>query len=113
MFRNIGNKIKIAARIAALVEIIFCVVFGFVLLVSVESMALTGFLIMTVGSLISWLSSLILYGFGELVENSMILAGKKNADETDPNAKNKTLEKWRNEGLITEEEYAAKINGAK
>lgn len=40
-------------------------------------MALIGILTMVLGSLLSWVSSFVLYGFGEIVENSALIAGKK------------------------------------
>ncbi len=112
MYSNVSGKIKVLAKVMAWIGIIVCVIFGFVMLVSMEDMALFGFLIMTVGSLLSWLSSLVLYGFGELIENSSIMVNKKNTDITKISAKDEILEKWSNDGLITEEEYQAKKNGA-
>lgn len=113
MFNNVGGKIKAIAKVTAWIGIAICVIYGFVMLVSMEDMALIGLLIMTVGSLASWISALVLYGFGELIENSGIIANKKNTDVPKMSAKDKTLEKWRNDGLITEEEYQAKKNSAK
>ncbi len=113
MYSNIGGKIKVFAKVIACIGVVICIIYGFVMLVSMEGMALIGLLIMTVGSLLSWLSSLVLYGFGELVENSSIIANKKNTDIPKISAKDETLEKWCKDGLITEEEYQAKKNGAK
>ena len=113
MFSNVGSKLKVFAKITAWIGIVICVIYGFVMLVSMEGMALIGLLIMTVGSLVAWISSLVLYGFGELVENSSIIANKKNTSFPKMSAKDETLEKWRNDGLITEEEYQAQKNGAK
>lgn len=113
MFNNVGGKIKALAKITAWIGIVICVIYGFVMLVSVEDMALIGLLIMTAGSLASWISALVLYGFGELVENSSIIANKKNTDIPKISARDEALEKWRKDGLITEEEYQAKKNGTK
>jgi len=114
MFDNVGGKIKIAAKVVAWIGIIFCVIYGFVLLVSVEGMALAGLLVMILGSLGSWLSSLLVYGFGELIENSAIIAHKKELPANEPQRKkNDVIDKWLNDGLITEEEYNAKKNGDK
>lgn len=110
MFNNVGGKIKAVAKVTAWVGIVFCLIYGFVLLVPADDTAPIGLLIMTVGSLLSWMSSLVLYGFGELVENSAVIAGNKNTDITKTSTKDKTLEKWREDGLITEEEYQAKKN---
>ena len=113
MFNNVGSKIKVMAKVFAWIGIAICVIYGFVMLVSMEDMALIGLLIMTVGSFVAWISSLVLYGFGELVENSSIMVGKKNTDNEKSKPKDNTLEKWRKDGLITEEEYQAKINNNK
>lgn len=112
MFNNVGGKIKTLAKIAAWIGIAICVIYGFVMLVSMEDMALIGLLIMTVGSLASWISALVLYGFGELIENSGIIANKKEklADNKPQDKKNEAIDKWLEKGLITEEEYQAKKN---
>lgn len=159
MFNNVGGKIKAVAKVTAWIGIAICVIYGFVMLVSVEDMALVGLLIMTVGSLASWISALVLYGFGHLIENSEILVsqGSKTThhnttnnytpstttNNTAPSATNSahkwrcsrcgnmiseevcpfcnkgasekidTLNKWKEQGLITEEEYQATKNGTK
>lgn len=113
MFDNAGGKIKAIAKVIAWIGIAVCGIYGFVMLVSVEDMALIGLLVMTVGPLAVWISSLVLYGFGELIENSSIIANKKNTDAPKTSAKDATLEKWRKDGLITEEEYQAKKCGTK
>lgn len=64
MFDNIGGKIKGFAKIIAWLGIILSVIFG---LLSIEE---GGIMIMIIGSVSSWLGSLVLYGFGQLVENS-------------------------------------------
>ena len=112
MFNNVGGKIKAVAKVTAWIGIAICVIYGFVMLVSMEDMALIGLLIMTVGSLASWISALVLYGFGELVENSGIIANKKEkaADNKPQEKKNEAIDKWLEKGLITEEEYQAKKN---
>lgn len=145
MFNNVGGKIKAVAKVTAWIGIVICVIYGFVMLVSMEDMALIGLLIMTVGSLTSWISALVLYGFGHLIENRDILVSQgsktSNQNTTGNNVSNTettthkwrcsrcgnmiseevcpicnkgaskkigTLNKWKNEGLITEEEYQAK-----
>lgn len=150
MFNNVGSKIKVFAKITAWIGIVICVIYGFVMLVSVEDMALIGLLIMTVGSLASWGSALILYGFGHLIENSDILISQVSKTSSQNTIKNdtpstyssahkwrcsrcgnmiseeicpicnkgasekiETLNKWKEQGLITEEEYQAKKNGTK
>ena len=113
MFNNVGAKLKATAKVIVWIGITVCIISGFVMLVSAEDAVLIGLLIMTVGSLLSWISSLLLYGFGELIENSQIIADKKNTAFLRKNAKDEALEKWRNKGLITEEEYQAAKNDTK
>ncbi len=43
---------------------------------AVDSLVPVGTAIVFIGPLLSWISSFVLYGFGELVENSAIAADK-------------------------------------
>lgn len=70
MFTNIGTKIKTTAKVFAWVGIILSVLAGVALTISAGFIG--GILVAIVGSLLSWVGSLALYGFGELVENSDI-----------------------------------------
>lgn len=84
-----------------------------------EDFILPGLLIIALGSLLSWVSSFVLYGFGELVSNSAIIAGKTTANESEqgesafvPQEKNKkiaSLNSLKARGLITDEEYNKKL----
>lgn len=80
MFDNIGGKIKAAAQVVTWLGIITSVIGGIAIMVSLESP--TGVLVMIGGSLISWLSSLALYGFGQLIENTDIIAGRSRINNT-------------------------------
>ena len=73
MFDNVGAKLKNCAQIACWAGIVLSIISGVVLIASGDdSMVFTGILTMVVGSLGSWIGSLCVYGFGELVENSDI-----------------------------------------
>ena len=67
MFNNIGGKIKGLAEVLCALGIIASVIIG--LGMKNASMILV-FLIIAGGSLISWISSFVLYGFGELIETA-------------------------------------------
>ncbi len=86
MFENIGGKIKATATVVCCIGIIASVLLGFGVMSIADDFVLLGFLITTVGSLISWVSSFSLYGFGQLVENSDKLCAdiktKENTKET-------------------------------
>ena len=83
MFENIGGKIKGLAKFVCWAGIIISVIAGIVMIVQGSeinnsyysrgagtSLIVGGLMTMIIGSLLSWLGSLTLYGFGELVENS-------------------------------------------
>ena len=72
MFDNIGSKIKAVAKVFTWLGIIASVVSGIVIITSLEPPM--GILVMIGGSLISWLSSLTLYGFGQLIEHTEHIA---------------------------------------
>lgn len=72
MFDNIGGKIKTVVKTTCIVEIISCVITGVVLLVNEQTWQ--GFSVMFGGSILAWISSFYMYGFGQLVENSDIIA---------------------------------------
>ena len=76
MFDNIGGKIKGVAKIITWMGIITSVI-SFLIILSTGDDKLIGFgfIILIVGCIVSWLSSLTLYGFGQLIENSAIIAG--------------------------------------
>lgn len=88
MFNNIGEKIKKVAFVVFIICSTVCVLVGFTYIIASISLGatttygetasstyvLTGILYIIIGPLGSWLSSIVLYGFGELVSNSTILA---------------------------------------
>ncbi len=79
MFTNIGKKIKIVAAVMFYVLVAVSVIGGFFLIFNFGSLLgtgnaiLLGILIMLLGCLIAWISSFMLYGYGELVDNSTII----------------------------------------
>lgn len=74
MYRNIGKKIKEVAKLQALVGILASIMIG--ILYAITSILISGILIIVIGSILSWVSSFVLYGFGELVDNSQKIAEK-------------------------------------
>ena len=68
MFDNIGKKIKTLAQVICWIGIIFAVICGFLIMKAGGSAIFSGFIIMIIGSLISWFSSFTLYGFGEIID---------------------------------------------
>lgn len=85
MFSNIGGKIKLLAKVLFWIGLILSVVTGGIFLISPRGTAtfnyssgystqvssvLAGIIFIFVGFLLSWISSMLLYGFGQLIENS-------------------------------------------
>ena len=65
MFDNSGGKIKIVAVIFAILGILTCVICGLVILAE----TFMGIVVIIVGSLSMFVSSLVLYAFGVIVES--------------------------------------------
>lgn len=70
MFDNIGSKIKTLAKVLTWLGIIGSCISGILLMAEDEDLIAAGLLIIIFGSLISWGGSFLLYGFGQLIENS-------------------------------------------
>lgn len=83
MYKNIGRKIMKLAEFLCWAGIILSVAVGiaFVLFgIIMENMpffVVYGIILVVVGPISSWISSFLLYGFGRLIENSDIIAGRK------------------------------------
>lgn len=78
MFTNIGGKLKGVARAIAWGGIILSVILGLFTMAEDDDLILSGLIFIIVGCLSSWISSLSLYGFGQLVENSDKLVNSNN-----------------------------------
>lgn len=71
MFDNIGGKIKGLAKVLCLVGIAVSAIGAIALWCAnsyYQSTIVPGFIVLIVGSVGSWLSSLFTYGFGELID---------------------------------------------
>ena len=84
-FNNIGRKIKTLAKVITWIGITASVIYGIVVVWLSNSpiFIIQGLIVMIVGSLISWLSSMALYGFGQLIENTDILVSVHRNKETE------------------------------
>lgn len=72
MFTNVGSKIKTLAKVECWLGIILSVVFAFIQMFGLGGGAavVSGLLTIGIGSLFSWIGSICLYGFGQLIDNS-------------------------------------------
>lgn len=65
MFDDIGKKIKSLVKTIFAIEVIL-----FALLIMVFGLNPLSFFITLAGVLLAWISSFVMYGFGELIDNS-------------------------------------------
>ena len=72
MFENVGGKLKGLAKVICWVGIIGSVIGGIAIMTQGKAMIAVGIGVAAGGALASWVGSLGLYGFGEIVENSDI-----------------------------------------
>lgn len=141
MFENIGRKIKGLTKIICWVGIIASVVAAIAMMSMGDDILLViGIIMLVVGPIMSWVSSFIMYGFGELVDRTtsveQILSGGQPMSSgsyptssgsrptsegsrplrpmVDPSKfeqdRKEQLEKLRSQGLISEDEYRQAIS---
>ena len=122
MFDNIGGKIKGVAAAVCWLGIIISIIVGIDLCASDEEvLTVVGIVVIFLGSLSSWIGSFVLYGFGQLVENSDKLVKGRVTEQFQPApkaakpmakealAKLETLNRWKEQNLITADEYEQKV----
>ena len=80
MFHNIGGKIKTLAVVITVIGIVASVLAGVIVMggrgYPPAAGILFGLLTIIGGCLVSWIGSFLIYGFGQLIENTDILAGR-------------------------------------
>lgn len=112
MFDKIGNKIKILSEVLCLIGILASFIGGAAVICTstdkdANSMVLV-FIIVILGCIVSWVSSFCLYGLGELIEKVTEIAENTkgmNPQNTSQNSEFDLFDKWRESGIIDEEEY--------
>jgi hypothetical protein len=73
MFSNIGNKIKTFAIFLFVIEAIGAIFTGIALIAELYDEWI-GVLVMFAGPVVAWISSWLLYGFGELIDKTCEIA---------------------------------------
>ena len=117
MYNNIGKKIKGLAKTSFIVVAILEVITGIVLIATSSYLLVYGLLAMIAGPIIAWISSWLLYGFGELIDKASDIERNTRGGERKSETQSKVdseridkIEKLRSQGLITEEEYQQAIS---
>ena len=107
MFRNIGKKIKILAVVCTIIGIIASVIVGVILL---SQGIMMGLAVIVGGIIVFWIGSWYTYAFGELVDNSAIIAAAvKGSGGSSKQQRLEQLNKLKADGIITEQEYQDKL----
>lgn len=121
MFNSIGTKIKVAAKVISWIGIIGSIIAG-IIIISIGlynengDLVGIGFGVLLGGSFISWISSWFVYGYGELIEKTSEIA--KNTSSLSQftsmtarignDIKMQTLISWKENNLISDEEFEIK-----
>lgn len=99
MYSNVGGKIKSTSEVLAFLGIGGSILAG-VYLLGLEEIFL-GIMLLTVVPITMWLSSLVLYGFGQLVEkvdegvSSLSKPTQENEKTTDDSCVDNTVHSWK------------------
>jgi len=68
-YHHIGSKIKTLAVATFIIELIVSIIGGIIMIASEEEeLVIAGLISMCVGSLLGWISSWLLYGYGEVID---------------------------------------------
>ena len=79
VINNVGEKIKGAAAVICFLGIITAIMVGFSLMITKEDGIIFGIIVLLSGIFSSWVLFIILYGFGQLIENSQAIRDKTEA----------------------------------
>ena len=118
MYENIGKKLKTFAKFSCIIMSVLAVIGGIVLACMDDSTLVIGLVTALVSPFVFWISSWVLYAFGELVEKVVLIeintrgasASKKAVKVNDE--KIKKANALLSQGLITNEEYQSVLNDA-
>ena len=99
MYNYIGKKIKGLAKFFFILATIIDIIVGIVLIAIDDYLIAVGLPIMLIGPVLAWISSWLLYGFGQLIDNSdklvkslCITDGVKTKSQTNQSKNNITPE---------------------
>ena len=76
MFNDAGEKIKKASKAIFIFQLICFIILGIVMITINDELTFAGICVMIAGIFIGWFSSVLVYGFGELVEKTCELSDK-------------------------------------
>ena len=82
MFKNIGKKLKVLAHVLFWVELIGAAVGGLVMIEDLVALP-----VIAGGILVAWVSSMFIYGFGELIDKTCEIAANTGSGKAKPETK--------------------------
>lgn len=92
MYQQIGKKIKTLAVVLAVIGMVFCVIWGLLMIIFSTDFNIAGLLLLLIGPVLCWIGSFLLYGFGELVDKTCWIA--KHMETVFPGPRNPAEESW-------------------
>lgn len=81
MFKNHGKKIKDLADVLFILTTTISILVGIILLVASDDTRLIGFLLLVFVPIVSYISSLLMSGFGQMIENSEIIIAQNKVQQ--------------------------------
>ena len=119
MFDDIGGKIQGLAKVICWIGIIASVITGIAMITSAtnryytnQGLLWTGIAVMILGSLLSWVGSFTLYGFGELVENSSVIRYELQSRKSSPSSVGESAPRVMARPYVPKDPYAAAAEDA-
>lgn len=126
MFNNVGKKIKMIAKVLCWIGIVGYIIIALICFTTADSYYETGslitmgFLCLFIGPALSWIISLFIYGYGELIdkENEIdqsldVIKHRLSKFGNIKEKRSSEIERLYSEGLISEEEHQLLINKEK
>lgn len=101
MFDGIGEKIKSLATVICWIGIALSCILGFITMISGGIFIVLGLFIAMIGSLLSWVGSFVLYGYGQIVENTDALVENSLANQGKTVYVNQVVRQGNDEGTPT------------
>jgi len=121
LYNNIGKKIKWLAKLIFIAESVISVIAGLCLIIFGYDMVLLALTVLLICPLLAFVSSWLLYGFGEIIEKLTSLERNmcgSNSNYEEPKSyeyykRVNEVDRLYSQGLINEQEYRRVIDGIK
>ena len=109
MYENIGEKIKKLSKTIAVIGIIIAVIAGFWYIADYDEIV-QGVFIIVLGGLAAWIFSLLLYGFGELIEKVSLIEQNNRDNNELPTSDSSNQAEAEPKAPVVDEEYKNSVS---